>query len=138
MSNDYFIANLLNIKDENITFDEGIHHQNIKGITYTVISAKLSYPKEFCPNCHGNDIIKYGFKASNVKCQASASYPVLLNLRKQKMYCKNCGRYFLVSSNIVDRYSFISNNVKKAIRLDLTKKKSIRILLWIILFLLVL
>lgn len=43
MSNDYFIANLLNIKDENITFDEGIHHKKIKGITYTVISAKLLY-----------------------------------------------------------------------------------------------
>lgn len=58
MSNDYFIANLLNIKDENITFDEGIHHENIKGVTYTVISAKLSYSMNFCPNCHGNDIIK--------------------------------------------------------------------------------
>ena len=68
MSNDYFIANLLNIKDENITFDEGIPHENINGIAYTVISAKLYYYKYFCHNCHGNDIIKYGFKASNVKC----------------------------------------------------------------------
>lgn len=126
MSNDYFIANLLNIKDENITFGEGIHHEKIKGITYTVISAKLAYSKDFCPNCHGNDIIKYGFKASNLKFQASAGYPVLLNLKKQKMYCKACGRYFLATSSIVNRYSHISNNVKKAISLDLTKKKSIK------------
>lgn len=61
-----------------------------------------------------------------MKCQASAGYPVLLNLKKQKMYCKACGRYFLATSSIVDRYSHISNNVKKAISLDLTKKKSIK------------
>ena len=126
MSNDYFIANLLNIKDENITFDEGIHRRKIKGITYKVVSAKLAYSKDFCPHCKGSNIIKYDFKSSSVRCSSSGAYPILLDLKKQKMYCKDCARYFLASTSIVDRYSSISNSLKREIIYDLTKKRSVK------------
>ena len=40
MSNNHFITNLLNIKDKNLNFSEGIYHKVIKGVTYTVLTAK--------------------------------------------------------------------------------------------------
>ena len=42
MSKDYFITNLLNIKDKNLNFSDGIYHKVIKGVTYTILTAKLA------------------------------------------------------------------------------------------------
>lgn len=43
MSNDYFIINLLNIKDKNLYFTDGIYHKFIKGVIYTILAVKLKY-----------------------------------------------------------------------------------------------
>lgn len=43
ISNDYFIINLLNIKDKNLYFTDGIYHKFIKGVIYTILEVKLKY-----------------------------------------------------------------------------------------------
>ena len=129
MSNDYYITNLLNLKDENLVFSDGIHHEFIKGIKYTVISAKLNYSNGACPHCGCSDnsmMMKYGFKPSRVRLSKSGNMPLIIELKKQKIFCKQCGHYFLVSTNIVDKYCCISNQVRKAIMADLTKKCSMK------------
>lgn len=115
MSIDYFITNLLNIKDNNITFLDGIHHKVIKGVKYSVINAKLKYSNQPCPHCSCNDkslIIKYGFKLSHVKYSKVGDYPLIIDLKKQKMFCKNCNHYFLVSSNIVKKIAVFLSMLK--------------------------
>lgn len=105
MSNNYFITNLLNIKDKNLSFSEGIYHKVIKGVTHTISTSKLEYSDQVGPNCGSNhNLIKYVFKPSTVKCSISGDYPVLINLKKEKMYCKDCNKYFLLESKIVDKY----------------------------------
>ena len=127
MSNNYFITNLLNIKDKNLNFSDGIYHKVIKGVTYTILTAKLEYSEQVCPHCCSNhNLIKYGFKQSTVRCSRAGDYPVLIDLKKQKMFCKSCNKYFLLESKIVDKYCNISNQVKKHIFADLTKKISIK------------
>lgn len=127
MSNNYFITNLLNIKDKNLNFSNGIYHKVIKGVTYTVLTAKLEYSEQVCPNCGSNhNLIKYGFKSSIVRCSRAGEHPVLIDLKKQKMYCKDCNKYFLLESKIVDKHCNIYNQVKKHIFTDLTKKISIK------------
>lgn len=129
MSINYFITNLLNIKEDNVTFLDGIHHELIKDVKYSVINAKLSYSGEACPVCGCNEegmIIKYGFKSSLVRFSKALDYPVLLDLKKQKLFCKSCGHYFLVESKIVDKYCSISNQLKKSILYGLTKKVSMK------------
>lgn len=127
MSKNYFITNLLNIKDENLNFSDGIYHKVIKGVTYTILTAKLEYSDQVCPNCGSNhNLIKYGFKPSTVRCSRAGDYPVLIDLNKQKMHCKDCNKYFLLESKIVDKHCNISNQVKKHILVDLTKKISIK------------
>lgn len=44
----YFITNLLNIKDDNLTFLDGIHHKLIKGVNYSVVNAKIKYSNVSC------------------------------------------------------------------------------------------
>lgn len=127
MSNNCFITNLLNIKDKNLNFSNGIYHKVIKGVTYTILTAKLEYSEQVCPNCGSNhNLIKYGFKSSIVRCSRAGEHPVLIDLKKQKMYCKDCNKYFLLESKIVDKHCNIYNQVKKHIFADLTKKISIK------------
>ena len=40
MSGDCFFTNLLVIKDKNLNFSNGIYHKAIKGVTYTILTAK--------------------------------------------------------------------------------------------------
>lgn len=125
MSNNYFITNLLNIKDKNMIFSDGVYHKAIKGVTHTILTAKLEYSDQVCPNCGSNhNLIKYGFKPSTVRCSRAGDYPVLIDLKKQKMYCKDCNKYFLLESKIVDKHCNISNQVKRHILASLTKKLS--------------
>lgn len=127
MSNNYFITNLLNIKDKNLNFSDGIYHKIIKGVTHTILTAKLKYSNQVCPHCGLNhNLIKYGFKSSIVRCSRAGDNPVLIDLKKQKMFCKSCDKYFLLESKIVDKHCNISNQVKKHIFADLTKKISIK------------
>ena len=123
MSNNYFITNLLNIIDKNLKFSDGIHHKVIKGVTYTILTAKLEYSDQFCPHCGSNhNLIKYGFKSSTVRCSRSGDHPVLIDLKKQKMFCKSCNKHFLLESKIVDKYCNISNQVKRHVLSSLIKK----------------
>ena len=127
MSNNYFITNLLNIKDENLNFSDGIHHKVIKGVTYTILTAKLEYSDQVCPHCGSNhNLIKYGFKSSTVRCSRAGDHPVLIDLKKQKMFCKSCNKYFLLETKIVDKHCNISNQVKRHILASLTKKLSMK------------
>ena len=127
MSNNYFITNLLNIKDENLSFSEGIYHKVIKGVTYTFLTANLEYSNQVCPHCGSNHyLIKYGFKSCTVRCSRAGDHPVLIDLKKQKMYCKDCNKYFLLETKIVDKHCNISNQVKRHILANLTKKLSMK------------
>ena len=129
MSINYFITNLLNIKDENLVFSDGIHHESIKGVIYSVLSAKLMYSNQACPHSGCSDrslLMKYGFKASRIRFSKAGVNPVLVDLKKQKMFCKNCNSYFLISSKIVDKHCCISNQVKRSIFADLSKKVSMK------------
>ena len=127
MSKNYFITNLLNIKDENLSFSEGIYHKVIRGVTYTILTAKLEYSDQVCPHCASNhNLIKYGFKPSKVRFSRAGDHPVLIDLKKQKMFCKSCDKYFLLETKIVDKHCNISNQVKSHIISSLTKKLSMK------------
>lgn len=80
-----------------------------------------------CPHCGSrHNLIKYGFKSSTVRCSRAGDHPVLIDLKKQKMFCKSCNKYFLLETKIVDKYCNISNQVKRHVFADLTKKISMK------------
>ena len=121
-----YITNLLGLKDNNIIFNDNIESEQIRGITYKVLFAKLTYKANSCPFCNAtsNLIIKYGTKTSKIKLLPLNGNPAILNLKKQRFLCKKCNHTFTAKTNIVDQHCYISNIVKQHILSNLTKKIS--------------
>lgn len=117
------IKSILNIKDDNITFEENFYSKKrIKYVETHIYEGKLSYTPKGCPKCgilNSNQIVKYGFKSSRIKLQKISDFPTLLILKKQRFLCKCCNSTFIAKTNLVSNHCFISNNVKKKISSDI-------------------
>ena len=131
MTNNNYIRNLLNIKDENINFyEKDIEIKEYKkGIKTMVISSYLTYTPEYCPNCgHINDnnsIIKWNWKKScKVKICKISNYNAILLLDKQRFMCKECNHTFTASTSLVDSNRQISNDLILAVKQELMHKSS--------------
>jgi len=130
MTHTDYTRNILNIKDENIYFNENcLEFVKIKGIDTMVFHGFLTYTPDYCPNCgcinDNNSIIKWAFKKGcKVKMNKVSNYHSLLILDKQRFYCKSCNSTFIASTSLIDFHKQISNNVKTSVILDLMEKGS--------------
>ena len=132
MPQDNYIRNLLNIKDQNITFDEdGIHDEFIKDKTCRIIDAHLSYIPTQCDKCgcafeSTDDYEKKGFdKGSYVVVPTIFKMTCFLFLKKQRILCHHCNHSFSLKTDLVNFKCRISNITKLSIIVDLTKKSNI-------------
>ena len=125
MSQNYFIKNLLNIKDKNISF-EYFHFDEkiIKGIKTKIFYATLSYDSHECPHCHAKRVIKYGFKTTSIKMMKISGFNCILKLKKQRFLCNKCKTTFLAKTPLVSKNCSISNIVKLGVTLELKKNIS--------------
>ena len=132
MSLSNYTRNILNIKDENISFEQNcLEEVNINGCITKIFHGKLTYTPTICPKCgcvyesNPETIIKYGFKKNcKVKIDKISNYKTQLFLDKQRFYCKYCHSTFIATTDLVDFHKQISNNTKLSITLDLMKKGS--------------
>lgn len=128
MSHNYSIRNLLNIKDENITFNENFCSiETIKDVKSKVFYGTLTYQPKACDACghvFDNQIIKHGFKTTLIKMPSVSGYNTYLKLRKQRYFCKHCQSTFTLKTNVVARNCCISHNTKTAIALHVKEKIS--------------
>ena len=128
MSNQNYIIEMLELKDNNIKFYENCYYkQKIKGITYKVFEGYLSYQPKYCDKCgilFDDKFEKHGFITSNIKIPDVAGYKTILKLHKQRYLCKHCNKAFTLKTNIVDYGCFISKNTKWKIAKDLKEKRS--------------
>ena len=126
MTYSYTIRKMLNIKDKNIIFSPNRFKRadkTIKGITYQVFEAQLTYTPKACEKCgvknKNYSVIKHGSKMSTLKLGNVMFQPALLRLKKQRFYCKTCGQTFTANTSLVERHCFISNPIKSHIALEL-------------------
>ena len=128
MSNQNYITNILNLKEENLIFKENFYsEQKIDGVTHKIFEAYLSYEPINCPKCgviFDDKFEKHGFITSNIKIPDVSGFKSILKLHKQRYLCKHCNKAFTLSTSIVNYGCFISNNTKYKIAKDLTKKRS--------------
>src|SRR5574344_191276 len=128
MSNQDYITEILELKDNNIIFKENYYYkEKIKGINHKIFEGYLSYQPDYCYKCgvvFDNDFEKHGFITSNIKLPDVSGYKTILRLHKQRYLCKHCHKAFTLKTNIVDHSCFISINTKWTIACDLTKKRS--------------
>ena len=133
MTHDYYIRNLLNIKDENIHFYEnGVNFTELKkGMKTQTIKAYLTYTPEFCPKCGcinvDNSIIKWNYKRNcKVKISKICNYNAIFLLDKQRFMCKNCNCTFTASTSLVDPNRQISKNLELFVKQELIHKSSLK------------
>jgi transposase len=128
MSHSNSILNLLNLKDENIIFDENFYSEDtLNNVTAKFFHGTLIYTPKACYSCgHVFDekIIKHGFKASTIKIPNVSGFSTYLKLKKQRYFCKHCNSTFTLKTSVVNRNCFISNNTKLAIALSAKDKIS--------------
>lgn len=128
MSNQNYIINILNLKDNNIIFKENFYSELIiNDIIHKIFEGYLTYKPDCCPKCgviFDDKFEKHGFIISNIKIPDVSGYKAILKLHKQRYLCKHCYKAFTLTTNIVDYGCFISNNTKNKIAFDLTKKRS--------------
>lgn len=128
MSNQNYIIEMLELKDNNIKFYENCYYkQEIKGVTHKIFEGYLSYQPEYCDKCgilFDEDFEKHGFITSNIKIPDVSGYKTILKLHKQRYLCKHCNKAFTLKTNIVDYGCFISKNTKWKIAKDLKEKRS--------------
>lgn len=132
MSQDNYIRNLLNLKDENIHFYENWCEEGIiKNKKCKIINAYLSYEPDHCDKCgivfeSKNDYEKKGFlnNPSFVVIPSISKFDSYLSLKKQRIKCHHCNKSFTCSTPFVNYGCFISNNTKLSIVDDLVKKRS--------------
>lgn len=126
MSHIDFIGKMLDLKDPNILFYEDSYtEQYIKGLRYKIFNAKLSYKPTSCQRCGTlfyENIIKHGFKISNIKFPYVVGSPTILSLKKQRYLCRHCNSTFILTTSEVDKNCFISRNSKLHIAVDAKKK----------------
>lgn len=122
---------ILNIKDENIYFDENcLEIVNIKGIETKVFHGYLTYTPEYCPKCgcvneSFDDIIKWNWRRNcKIKIPKACGFNTLLVLDKQRFYCKNCHKTFTATTDVVEFHKQISNDTNLNIKLELMQKGS--------------
>ena len=128
MSNKNYITNILELKDENITFYDNFYHkEKIKGFTHKVFEGYLTYKPDYCPKCgvvFDDEFEKHGFIISNIRIPNVVGYRSILRLHKQRYLCKHCNKAFTLKSNVVDYGCCISKATKWHIANDLRKKRS--------------
>ena len=128
MSNQNYIINILNLKDNNLIFKENFYYETkIKGVTHKIFEGYLSYAPHSCPKCgvlFDDNFEKHGFITSNIKIPDVSGFKSILKLHKQRYLCKHCNKAFTLTTEIVNYGCFISNNTKNKIAVDLMKKRS--------------
>lgn len=128
MSNQNYITEILELKDNNIHFYENYYHkEKIKGIVHKIFEGYLSYQPTHCYKCgciFDNNFEKHGFITSNIKIPEVSGYKTILRLHKQRYLCKYCNKAFTLKSPVVNYGCFISNSTKWHIAKDLMKKRS--------------
>ena len=131
MTHTDYTKNILNIKDENIFFNENcLNISKINNIDTKIFHGFLTYIPKYCDVCGSinegnNDIIKWNWKRNcKIKMTKTCNYNTLLLLDKQRFYCKHCHHTFIARTNVVDFHKQVSNDTELSIKLELMNKIS--------------
>ncbi|WP_255313984.1 MULTISPECIES: ISL3 family transposase [Amylolactobacillus] len=85
-----------------------------------MFSTIVKIHQESCDYCGFSSFSHNGHYVSRVTyLTANASEPVYLELHKERLICKNCGRSFMANSDIVDKNCCISKATRQKILMNL-------------------
>ena len=117
MSISNFILKILNMKDENIKFNENfVEERTIQNKRTLVFKGYLENNLEYCPLCGCvYSIKKNGTKTSMIKIPNVSGLTAYLELKKQIYKCKHCNHKITAKTPEIENRCRISNNTKYSI-----------------------
>lgn len=129
------IKKMLRIIDKNLTILT-VSEQKIKGVQTVVIKAKLAPCFSHCPHCtctkepftEKQAVIKNGTKISRVRFDSFNHLPLVMELAKQRYFCRACMRHWTAQSYFVAPHCFIAKHVQTKILALLKEKISLRLI----------
>ena len=128
MSEQNYITEMLELKDNNIKFFENCYYkEKINKVTYKIFEGYLTYQPSHCYKCgvaFDSKFVKHGFISSDIVVPDVAGYKTILRLHKQRYLCKHCNKAFTLKTSVTDYGCFISKNTKWKIARDLRDKIS--------------
>ncbi|MCT3427275.1 transposase family protein, partial [Lactobacillus helveticus] len=90
---------------------------------HKIYEAELIQPA--CPCCGALDLLHNGHLITNIHyLTANASHPVIIRLAKQRVKCRDCNRWSMAQSELVNKYCSISNASKLKVLSALTEDSS--------------
>ena len=124
---DKIIKQILNIKDDNISFSkDAVSKKKIHGRMANVFTGVLTYKIDCCPLCGFKNIIRHAYKDSWIQLIPYQEVPTYLHLFKQRFLCKDCRHTFSANTYYVAENCYIAQPLKFAIAVDLKKKVSMK------------
>lgn len=131
MSANNDIKKLLNIQDENISFEDNCVTENVyKGNKCHFIEGKLTQHLTYCKVCgvlnEDYTIYKNGTQKSRITIPSESVYPFYLILKKQRFFCKSCESSFTLETDFVQKHCFISNFTKTKVVVKSAEAQSIK------------
>ncbi|SUU80163.1 Transposase and inactivated derivatives [Alloiococcus otitis] len=129
MPHQHDIRNLIQIQDENIIFQEPMtEEREVKGQAALILHATLTYTPHCCAKCgvvnQDCTIIKNGTQESMITLPFHPFKPFYLCLRKQRFYCRSCGKTFMASTHLVNFNCFIANPLKAGVAFEASRAVS--------------
>lgn len=133
MSHD--IKKMLRIIDKNLTI-LAVLEQKMKGRQTVIIKAKLVPCFSHCPHCNctkdpvtGKQAVnKNGKKISRIRFDSFNQLPLVMELAKQRYFCRVCMRHWTAQSYFVAPHCFIAKHVHTKILALLKEKISLRLI----------
>ena len=112
----------LDVKNENIVFKD-YFYKSIKLQRHKIYEAELIQPA--CPFCGSLNLLHNGHLITNIHYPtANASLPVVIRLAKQQVKYRDCDRWSMAQSELVNKYCSISNASKLKVLSALTEDRS--------------
>lgn len=128
MSNQNYITEMLELKDNNINFFEKCYYkEKINNVVHKIFEGYLTYQPSHCYKCgvaFDSNFEKHGFIISDIVVPDVSGYKTILRLHKQRYLCKHCNKAFTLKTSVTDYGCFISKNTKWKIARDLRDKIS--------------
>lgn len=132
MTRSCIIKQLCGISDKNITICDLSDEKALNKLDYIPIDGILTYKPKACEACgikntSTKDIIKYGFKDTEVRLPDGPGKPIKFTLKKQRFKCKHCEATFIAQSPIVKKFDSISVLAKNKIAVELIETQSMKL-----------
>ena len=118
-------TNLIDLQDKDLEIiSVSTIESNEKKLIEIHVFKPLEKSNKCCLKCNSNAIVTQSYHMRKIKFLPIAGINSFLFYKQRRFLCKSCGKTFNESSTLVSKNSTISNQTKKVILKECSKKQS--------------